>query len=72
VEGPTATYPPNVASSVCSSLSLAACSGLVVEACGNFGTGVASGGAAKCTGALRLGAGMGLAVGLAGQVMGYR
>ena len=33
------TYDPAFASSVCNSLSSSACYGLVVEACGNFGTG---------------------------------
>jgi hypothetical protein len=75
VAGPTTTYGSSFASAVCSTLSSMACYGLVVEACGNFGTGGgggSQGAGARCTGGLRYGAGVGVAVGLAGQVMGYR
>jgi hypothetical protein len=72
VAGPTTTYAPSFATAVCSSISSQGCFGLVVEACGNFGTGGGSQGAApRCTGVLKYGAGVGVAVGLAGQVFGY-
>jgi hypothetical protein len=75
VAGPTTTYASSFASAVCSTLSSMGCYGLVVEACGNFGSGSgggSQGAGARCTGGLKYGAGVGVAVGLAGQVMGYR
>ncbi|KIW06593.1 uncharacterized protein PV09_02309 [Verruconis gallopava] len=66
------TYAPDFASSVCASLSATACYGLVVEACGNFGTATATVNgavAARCTG---LGYAAKLGVGIAVGMMGYQ
>ncbi|KAI9840124.1 MAG: hypothetical protein M1837_001885 [Sclerophora amabilis] len=62
--GPTAT-------SICQSLSSQACHGLVVESCNLFGTGVIPNANAAPTGCAPMyGMGIGVALGVAGQVLG--
>jgi hypothetical protein len=56
------------ASSICSSLSSRACSGLIVEACARYGDGVPPN-AAKTLCANMYGLGAGVAVGFAGQLL---
>jgi hypothetical protein len=72
VAGPTTTYASAFASSACSSLSVSACYGLVMEACGNFGSGASAAGAAvRCMG-MPYGVGVGAGVGIAMGVVGFR
>jgi len=72
VAGPTTTYGSSFASAVCSTLSATACYGLVVEACGNFGSGTASvAAAARCTGVVSYGAGLGAGVGALVGIIGF-
>jgi hypothetical protein len=61
----TTTMPMPAASSICASLSQQACSGLMVSACAVFGTT----NAAATVGCGFYGAGMGAAVGIAGQML---
>ena len=75
VQGASATAS---AASVCSSLSSQACFGLQTSNCASFGTGGATGtvfnpagaGAGRRCDGIMYGVGVGVAVGLAGQVIG--
>ena len=73
VQGATATAS---AASICSSLSQAACYGLQLANCPAFGTGTATGlvvagsNGRRCCEGVRYGVGVGVAIGLACQVLG--